>query len=533
MNVSESLALSQHSINIDSVQKAFGPTIALAGASFKVPQGSVHALLGENGAGKSTLIKIISGMLQPDSGSISILGKEVILRDRQTAHELGIATAFQELTLVKDLTVAANLLMPYEPLNRFGLVRRRKSDEIVRAHLNALGIQDISPRDRVSRLTLPQRQKLEIARAILREPKVLLLDEPTSALSGPDIDWLGDIIEQQKRAGAAVLFISHRLSEVRQFCDEITILRNGKSAGTFGCKEISDEKVIELIIGRSLVAMFPPKTDRRKESARELLGADNLTAGMATDISFSLHSGEIVGVAALQGMGQLDLFRALSGDIAVEKGSIKIGGQRVKLLSPQDAIDSDIGISFIPEERKTEALFLRLDGRFNLTLPILKRYSKFGVPRKDVEDVLLASAFEKVQVTLRAVHSPMSAFSGGNQQKVVIAKWLVTESKIMLLFDPTRGVDVGTKYEIYVLLNQYLEAGGTVLLYSTELDEVLNLCDRVLVMYGGRVVTTVASEGGVISETDVMRAVLGSGGTHCSKTEETASLSTISCPRRP
>ncbi len=497
-------------IQADAVCKAFGPTIALGGASFSAPPGSVHALLGENGAGKSTLIKIMSGLLAPDSGTISMAGETVKISNRHAAQKLGIATAFQELTQVRDLTVAQNLLMPFQPTGFLGQLKNRKSEETAAAHLAALDLQDISPRAEVGTLSLPERQKLEIARATLLKPKVLLLDEPTSSLSGRDIAWLGDIIAKQKADGVAVLFISHRMAEVRLYCDDMTILRNGKSVGSFKCSDISDANVIELIIGRSLEAKFPPKVDRVVADSKPLIEISKLKAGRATDVSFNLRPGEIVGVAALQGMGQLDLFRALSGDIAVESGSVLIHGESKKFHSPHDAINSSIGVSFLPEERKTEALFLKLDGRFNATLPILSRFSRFGIPDTTKENVLVANAFEKVQVTSRALQSPMSAFSGGNQQKVVMAKWFLANSLVMLLFDPTRGVDVGTKHEIYVLLNEYLDIGGSVILYSTEIDEIVNLCDRVLVMYGGHVVREIDSKSERISETEVMRAALGS-----------------------
>jgi ribose transport system ATP-binding protein len=496
-------------ISVDAICKTFGPTKALGGATFVVPPGHVHALLGENGAGKSTLIKIISGLLQPDSGTIQLDGQTVQISNRREAHRLGIATAFQELTQIRNLTVTQNLLMPYQPAGVMGQLKNRIAEEIAATHLESLSLGSVSPRAEVGSLSLPERQKLEIARATLRQPKVLLLDEPTSSLSGNDIEWLGQIIAQNRARGAAVLFISHRMSEVRRYCDDMTILRSGKSVGSYKCSDISDEHVIELIIGRSLDAQFPTKTDKTVASAPPALKVNNLRAGKARDITFALQPGEIVGVAALQGMGQLDLFRALAGDMAVESGSIEVGGKAVRFNSPRDAIDSAIGVSFLPEERKTEALFLRLDGTFNATLPILSRLSRFGIPSKSIEKSAVAKHFEKVQVAARAMQAPMSSFSGGNQQKVVMAKWFMADSKIMLLFDPTRGVDVGTKHEIYLLLNEYLDQGGSIILYSTEIEEIINLCDRVLVIYGGRVVKEVTSGPHRISETDVMRATLG------------------------
>lgn len=508
MNRPEIMLPGQAALAVADIGKAFGPTIALSSASFDVAPGTVHALMGENGAGKSTLIKIMSGLLRPDKGSISISGNAVQIEDRRMARELGIETAFQELTQVQDLTVTQNLLMPYQPRGRFFQLKHREAEEMCAAHLSRLGLKDISPREDVGGLSLPNRQKLEIARAIFRNPSVLLLDEPTSSLSGRDIDWLGDIIEDQAKRKAAVLFISHRTPEVRLYCSGLTILRNGKTVGSFACADVSDEQLIEMIIGRSLKAMFPARTDLATDR-RALLEVSGLKANRAADISFSLGMGEIVGVAALQGMGQLDVFKALSGDIGVEDGTISIEGVRHTFHSPRDAIDCAIGVSFLPEDRKTEALFLKLDGRFNATLPILSRISRLGVPHSGMEDALVADAFKRVQVADWAMYSPMSALSGGNQQKVVMAKWLLADSKIMLLYDPTRGVDVGTKAEIYGLLRQYVRNGGGVLIYSTEIEELTNLCDRVLVIYDGRIVHTIDAKCGPIMENEVMRSALG------------------------
>jgi ribose transport system ATP-binding protein len=358
-------------------------------------------------------------------------------------------------------------------------------------------------------MDLSVRQKIEIARAIFRKPRILLLDEPTSSLSGRDIDWLGRIIAGLKAAGATVVFISHRIPEVRAFCDRLTVLRNGKDTGTFGLSEVTDDDVIELIIGRSLSATFPPKSPLHPGSTPAVRATGIATARRLTDVSLALHPGEILGVAGLQGMGQQELFLGLFGATPLTRGAVEINGNEVTLASPKDAIRANLGISLVPEERKTEALFLHLDGRSNVSMPVIKRFIRGGLIDRHAETAGVATALERVQVDPRALYTPVGAFSGGNQQKIAIAKWLLAQSRVLLMFDPTRGVDVGTKHEIYLLMNDYVQAGGAVLLYSTEIEELVNLCHRVIVMYGGRAVRDLDGSKGEISEAAIMRAALG------------------------
>ena len=495
-------------IRASKVRKAFGATVALDDASFEVEPGQVHALLGENGAGKSTMVKLLSGFMRPDAGTLASFGQELHLNGPRDAHRAGIQTAFQELTQVPNLTVAENILLPYQPVNRFGMIRAREGAERVDAHLKDLGITNIEPYLEVGRLELPLRQKIEIARAIFRKPRILLLDEPTSALSGHDIDWLGGLIARLKREGVTILFISHRLLEVRAFCDSLTVLRNGKDVGSFAVSEISDERVIELIIGRSIVATFPEKP-QAQPGAKPRVALRGLSAGRLRDASLELFPGEILGVVGMQGMGQLDLFRAMFGDLAPDAGQISVDGRPVELTSPRAAIDARLGISLVPEERKVEALALRLDGRRNVSLPVLDRFLKHGLIDTEAEMQGVAAALARVQVDQRALFQPVSAFSGGNQQKIVLAKWFLAGSRVLLLYDPTRGVDVGTKHEIYMLMADYAKSGGAVLFYSTELAEVINLSRRVLIVYAGRIVAELSEERGQINEATIMRLALG------------------------
>ncbi len=496
-------------IAVSQVTKAFGATVALDGASFTARRGEVHALLGENGAGKSTMVKLLSGLLQPDSGTIKIDGTAAELKSPRDSHRLGIQTAFQEMTLVKSLTVADNMLLPYAPTTALGQLKGRAGLNRVAAHLERLGLGHINPRVEVGSLDLSVRQKIEIARAIFRAPRVLLLDEPTSSLSGGDIDWLGGLIAELKASGVTIVFISHRMPEVRRFCDSLTVLRNGKDIGSSAVDAVSDEEVIRMIIGRSLAATFPAKRSAASRgSGPPALAVQRLTtAGRLRDAGFALFHGEVLGIAGLQGMGQLDLFRACFGMQAITAGTVQVDGKTVTLASPRDAVRANIGISLVPEDRKSEGLFLRLDGRANTSMPVLERFSRFGVIDRAAETRAVAEVLDHVQVHPRALYTRVGAFSGGNQQKIAIGKWLLAESRILLMFDPTRGVDVGTKHELYLLIRDFAEAGGAVLFYSTEIAELVNLCDRVLVMYGGRMVKELG--GGDITEENIMRAALG------------------------
>lgn len=503
MNIADPAVAAVRAVGL---RKAFGPTVAVDDVSFEIQPGTVHALLGENGAGKSTVVKLLSGLIEPSGGRLEVHGRPVRLRSPRAAHALGIQTAFQEMTLVADLSVLDNMLMPYALRGPLGMVRRRAAAERVSQHLRDLDF-DVDLHAEAGTLDLALRQKIEIARAVLRAPRILLLDEPTSTLAGRDVDWLGGLIARLKAQGTTVVFISHRMREVRAFCDRLTILRNGRHISTGPAGELDDDAVIERIVGRSVSRVFPPRPADAPAFGPEVLGARGLDAGKARGIDFSLRRGEILGVAGLQGMGQLDLFHACFGMLAPGQGQILVDGRAVMLGSPADAIRPNIGIGMVPEDRKTEGLFLKLDGRANATLPVVRRYTRGGVIRTAAENTAVERAFERVQVDRRAVWTPAGAFSGGNQQKIAIAKWLLAQSRILLLFDPTRGIDVGTKHELYVLMRQYVAEGGAILFHSTEIPEIVNLCDRALVLYGGSVQGELA--GAALTEQGIMRIALG------------------------
>jgi ribose transport system ATP-binding protein len=498
-------------VGLRQLRKTFGATIAVDNVSFEVTEGAVHALLGENGAGKSTIVKLLSGLIVPDAGEFRIFGHDTRLTSPRAAHRHGIQTAFQEMTLIPDLPVLDNMLLPYGPVSVIGTIKRRAAEAMVHRHFAELSI-DINLHDEVRDLDLAVRQKIEIARALFRSPRILLLDEPTSTLSGPDVEWLGGVIARAKRGGITTIFISHRLREVRAFCDTLTVLRNGQHIATAQVAELGDDEVIRMIIGRSLAHAFPPRPTASDRFGPEVLGASRLSASdRLREVSFALRQGEILGVAGLQGMGQLELFLSCFGVGEITGGQVAVDGRPVVIASPVDAVRADIGISLVPEDRKTEALFLKLSGRHNVSLPVIERFTRFGLIDLAAEAAAVDRVLATVKVDERALWTRVGAFSGGNQQKIAIAKWLLAESRILLLYDPTRGIDVGTKNEVYELMRAFVAAGGAVLFYSTEIPELVNLSDRVVVLYRGRVAAELAASD--ISESAIMRAALG-GASH-------------------
>jgi len=499
-------------IGIAGLRKTYGATVAVDDVTFSIAAGSVHALLGENGAGKSTVVKLLSGLTLPDAGGFSIFGERVRLPSPRAAHARGIETAFQEMTQVRDLTVLDNMLLPYGPLSPLGTIRRRRAREAVAAHLAALGLTDIDLDEEVAALELAQKQKIEIARALFRKPKILLLDEPTSSLAGRDVDWLGEIIARLAGGGTTIVFISHRLQEVRAFCGGMTVMRNGRHIGTGRVADYADADVINMIVGRALDHAFPPRRAEHTMGAEVLSATALTTKGKLRDASFRLHAGEILGVAGLQGMGQLDLFLACFGMADLAAGALAVDGRPVAITTPADAVRANIGISLVPEDRKTEALFQKLSGGHNASLPVIERFRRGLLIDPRAEQAAVAAVFDRVEVDRRALWTRVGAFSGGNQQKIAIAKWLLAEARVLLLYDPTRGIDVGTKNELYALMRAYADAGGAILFYSTEIPELVHLADRVLVFYAGAVAAEIA--GTDLSEEAILRATLGAAGPH-------------------
>ncbi len=464
--------------------KAYGATVALAGVSLSVGRGEAHALLGENGAGKSTLVKILSGVVEPDGGSVTLEGQPFRPRSLTMARALGVSTAFQELSLLPNLTVAANLMLPSPPRNALGLVSARRSIAKAREILGAYGASDIAPTALVGTLSLAEKQRVEIVRAVSRRPRLLILDEPTAALAEPE--WLFSLIDRLRGEGCAILYISHRLSEVRRLCRQGTILRNGRSIATVDLTTMRDSEIFRMMVGTA------PEGASRKAAAKlagpVALRAAGLTCRSIRGVSFDLHQGEILGVAALEGQGQRDLFRALVGLERIEGGRIEVAGKPVRLRSPADALHCGPGIAFVPEERKTEGVFLGMSTSANISLSIIDRLGHLGLVDRAQERAGVGAQAQVVDLPERYLDARLSVLSGGNQQKALIGRVLLSGAKILAMFDPTRGVDVGTKQVIYGAIRRFAEQGGSVLIYSTEIPELVSLCDRCLVIYRGSVI---------------------------------------------
>jgi ribose transport system ATP-binding protein len=424
------------------VSRSFGGVHALTEASISARSGEVHALVGENGAGKSTLIKILGGVVKPDAGTVRINGADMTLSGPSATRRLGVGTVFQELTLFPWMTVAENLFIGSEPRGSSRLIRRRGLAGLAQAELDRLGVGGIDPSALAASLPLAQRQIVEIACAFLRKPKILLLDEPTSALAERDVAWLFGLVRDLRDGGGCIVFTSHRWGEVSSLADRITVLRNGTEVATRA--EIEESEAVTLMTGRTIDRLYPRKPPAPSDG-EVVLEADGLAGDVLTGVSFRLRRGEIVGVGGLAGQGQPELFMSLFGAARLSRGEIRVRGKRVRLRKPADAVRGGLAIAFVPEDRKTEGLMLPMSVRDNLTLAVLPRLSRLGVISRRRERPAVKSAIERLQIrTHDATLQAVGKLSGGIEQKVLIGRLLVTEPVVLLVFDITRGVVFGT-----------------------------------------------------------------------------------------
>lgn len=473
-------------LELVEVSKRYGGVRALERASFACAPGRIHALLGENGAGKSTLIKVMAGVVQPDEGRMLLQGRAVRFAHPQEAVTAGIACIFQELSLLPDLSVADNICITNPP-RRFGLIDRKAQRRIAEAALARAGAEDIHPLAPVSSLPLSRRQLVEIAKALARDPRILILDEATSALAAADVQRVFDLLRRLRGEGLAIVYISHRMREIEELADDCSVFRNGTRVASFPAGTRSDAQVVELMIGRDLAHAFPPKPQAPPPGtapALELRGlswTDKLQA-----IDLAVRPGEVVGLGGLDGQGQRELFLALVGVLRGVTGDMRVAGRPVRARSPRQA--KSLGLALVPEDRKTDGLLLPMSVSDNLGLAALDRLGRYGVLSAPAEREAVAAMVRRLAIKVADPDDAVGTLSGGNQQKVVIGKWLLAAPRILLLNDPTRGIDVGTKQEIYALVRQLAAEGAAVLLYSTDYAELIGCCDRVAVFYGGRIV---------------------------------------------
>jgi ribose transport system ATP-binding protein len=466
-------------LQMERIRKTFPGVVALDEVSFELRQGEVHVLLGENGAGKSTLMKILSGAYQKTSGQIRLNGQPIEIKNPKHAQELGIGIIYQELNLIPQLSAAENIYLGREPM-RYGLINQRSLERAAAQLLSSLGVE-LDVRKPVNELSIAQQQMVEVAKAISLDARILIMDEPTSALTEKEIAELFARIRQLKATGVSVVYISHRLEELFEIGDRVTVLRDGRNVGTHAIQEISKAELIRLMVNRELTNQFPKAAAPRGE---EILRVENLSNQKLRDVSFTLHRGEILGIAGLLGSGRTELARAIFGLDKIDAGDIYLKGQRQRNNSPRRAINS--GLGFLTEDRKTQGLVLGLSVKENICLPSVEKFSRLGIVNGNKEQQAARRFVNELRIKTPNLQQQVVNLSGGNQQKVVLGKWLCSAADLFIFDEPTRGIDVGSKAEIYQLMNQLTAAGVAIMMISSELPEILGMSDRILVMHQGR-----------------------------------------------
>jgi ribose transport system ATP-binding protein len=470
-------------LSVREVSKHFAGVQALKNVSLDIMPGEIHALIGENGAGKSTLVKILGGIYKPDAGTIIYNGLETTFLSPRASQEAGISIIHQELNLALDLSVSQNIFLGREPLNRYGFIEDRLMAEKTNELTGKLGIR-IDPYVPVRFLTQGQRQMVEIARALSHKSSLLILDEPTSSLTDRETDSLFQILLKLRGEGVSIIYISHRMEEIFKLADRVTVFRDGCLIGTCSVQEVSRESLIKMMIGRD-ITHERLLTIEPVDIKDEIIRVENLTRnGIFEDISFNLRKGEVVGLAGLLGAGRTEVIRCIFGAEVPHRGRILLEGKPVKINSPQDAVR--LGIGLVPEDRRHQGLLLQKSVRENISLSSLKRMCRTGFIKFDQERKLADKLISNLDIRASSREQLVDFLSGGNQQKVVISKWLADDLKLLILDEPTRGVDVGAKSEIYKLIRRLANAGIGVLIVSSELTEILTLCDRILVLREGK-----------------------------------------------
>ena len=477
-------------LKIESICKSFPGVRALHDVSFEVQTGEVHAVIGENGAGKSTLMKILSGVYTDFEGELYMDGKRLVLHSPHDAQQHGIAIIHQELNLIPELTIAENIFLGREMYTPYGILDTRKMEAAAGVLLERLNLF-IPPTRRVRGLRMGEQQLVEVAKALSLNARLLILDEPTSALSETEIERLFKVVATLKESGVTMIYISHKLDEIFQISDRVTVLRDGAYIGTLKTSETDQKELIRMMVGRALNEMFPKDT---VDIGDVLLEVENLSllpdshkgSRMLHDITFSLRKGEILGVAGLMGAGRTELLETLSGvyPSGRVKGKIRLNQVEHQFKNPQEAIAA--GLAFVTEDRKTQSLILKMSVGSNITLAALEKFLVYQVIQQKAENQAIHDAVEKLRIKTSSTSVLVNKLSGGNQQKVALAKCLLTNPHVLLLDEPTHGIDVGAKAEIYALMGKLVEQGASIIMASSELPEILAMCDRILVLCEGR-----------------------------------------------
>ncbi|MEA2247941.1 MAG: rhamnose transport system ATP-binding protein [Solirubrobacteraceae bacterium] len=489
-------------LELEDAAKSYGAVRALRDGTLSLRSGEVRALMGENGAGKSTLVKLLAGVVRLDDGVMRVDGEPVDFHSPHDARDAGIAVIYQEPTLFPDLSIAENVVMGFHPLGSMHRIDRRAMHRRVQDLLDRLGVR-LDPDSPVRGLSIADQQIVEIAKALSFDARVLIMDEPTAALSGPEVERLFMVVRTLREHGAAVLFISHRLDEVFEICDTVTVMRDGAVVHDARIADMTPDEMVRRMVGRDLSALFPKQDAAIGEP---VLKVHRLTReGVFFDISFEVRAGEIVALAGLVGAGRSEVARAIFGIDKADAGHVDMQGERLRTGRPTAAMRA--GIAFVPEDRRQQGLVLDLSIERNATMTRLGALTRFGLIQRAAESEVAREWATRLQLKFHRLQDPVGTLSGGNQQKVVLAKWLATAPKLLIVDEPTRGIDVGTKAEVHRLMSELAGSGLAVLMISSELPEVLGMADRVLVMHEGRLTGELSRE--QADEESVMRAATG------------------------
>ncbi len=478
--------MSEYILEMQNITKIFPGVKALNGVRFDLKKGEIHALMGENGAGKSTFIKVLTGVYQPDGGEILLDGQRVQMHDPLIAAHHGIAAIYQHLAAYPHLTVAENIFMGHEKLSRIKTIRWRETNAEAKKLLRSLG-SDISPTERMGVLSVAQQQLVEIAKALSQDMRILIMDEPTAALSRRESEELYEIVRGLRDRGISIILISHRFEDMYKLADRVTVLRDANYIGTWDVKEVSEADLVRHMVGRSIDQYFPKKT---AEIGEELLRVEDLSrTGYFADINFTLRAGEIVGLTGLVGAGRTEVVESICGVAQPSSGKVFLRGKAVVIKSPNEALSHGIGL--LPEDRQKQGLLLPWSIGHNITLPAIRRFTKRGLLDENSERSEGERFKKLMKIRATSIDDTAASLSGGNQQKVVVSKLLSGATKILVLDEPTKGVDVGSKAQIYEIMCELAKEGYGILMVSSELPEVINMSDRVIVMREGRVSTTI------------------------------------------
>ncbi len=476
--------MTQPLLQLSHISKAFPGVKALNDVQFEMLPGEVHALLGENGAGKSTMIKIISGVYRPDSGEIQFEGKSIHFNNPREAQALGIATIYQELSLYPELTVAENIFMGHAPRNRFGMIdwgtMRREAQQI----LESLNIHDMDVNRKIGTMTVGNRQRVEIAKALSQNARILIMDEPTAALTEADVQRLFGIVRLLRERGVGIIYISHRLEEVFTLTDRVTVLRDGHYVDTKTVADTTPDELITMMVGRTIDQLFPKLETTIGAPVLEL--RDLVRKPLTRGVNLTVRAGEIVGLAGLVGSGRSEVAQVIFGMTPAQSGTILVDGEAVEIKHPGQAMK--LGIAYVPEDRGTQGLVRQMRIRENVSLAVLQHLVSGPFVDLPAERSLAKATIDQLSIRAYSSEQVVNKLSGGNQQKVVVGKWLASKPKLLIMDEPTRGVDVGAKAEIHRLLSELAQQGLAILMISSELPEVLGMSDRILVMREGRIV---------------------------------------------